>query len=155
MPRFVIQKHILIGPVRTGCRPGGQAKQRTAHFDMMIEKGGKLLTWSIPNILSLLKNDKITQAKKLPEHRSLYLHYEGKISRGRGKVKIWDKGTYQIKQCRDDFILISLKGKRLKGLYCLIADLELPHYWWILNPVRKSDPYGRWVATDNNGNHNR
>lgn len=118
MPRFVIQKHI---------------KRQAFHFDLMLEKGGKLLTWSIPNILSLLKNSKITQAKKLSEHRLLYLDYEGKISRGRGKVEIWDSGTYQAKQYCDGFILINLEGKRLKGLYYLFSDLEQQDSWWILN----------------------
>lgn len=116
MPRFVIQKHI---------------KRRTSHFDLMLEKDDKLLTWSTPNILSLLKNGKITQAKKLSEHRLLYLDYEGKISRGRGKVKIWDNGIYTAKQNYNYFI-INLNGCRLKGWYYLTPDLEQRNNWWIL-----------------------
>lgn len=131
MPRFVIQKHV---------------KRRTSHFDLMLEKHGKLLTWSITDILSLQKKGKAVQAKKLPDHRLLYLDYEGKISRGRGNVQIWDRGTYQAKQYHNAFIFINLKGNRLKGWYYLIADLEQKDNWWILNPVRKSD---------NNGTHNR
>ena len=118
MPRFVIQKH---------------TKRRTAHFDLMIEKGRNLITWSIPNILSLLNSDKITQAKKLPNHRLLYLNYEGKISRGRGKVQIWDNGTYMAKQTNNYFMLINLAGRKLKGEYYLIPDLEQKDTWWVLN----------------------
>ncbi len=85
MPKFVILLH--------RAEPGD--KTQIDHWDLMIErpdsKGREtgLLTWSFhkPPVDGLQ-----CEAKRLPEHRSLYLDYEGPISGGRGSVEQILKG---------------------------------------------------------------
>lgn len=55
------------------------------HFDFMIESkpGGPLFTWRcfyVPTEIA------VTTAVRLPNHRAIYLDYEGPVSGGRGRV---------------------------------------------------------------------
>ncbi|MEK7449666.1 MAG: DNA polymerase ligase N-terminal domain-containing protein [Planctomycetota bacterium] len=116
MLQFVIQKH---------------TRGKSFHFDLMLacpalspEMGGTignrrpaLKTWRLPQ--SFWKS-KCQIACRLPDHRLKYLSYEGKISRGRGRVVIWDKGVYRIKRWRDNLVVFQLQGKKIKGEYCLV-----------------------------------
>lgn len=112
MPEFVIQKH---------------TKRRTHHYDIMLRQGTKLLTWSIKDIRTLQDIQGLTSARKLPDHRLIYLTYQGKIFRGRGEVKIWDKGSY----LRSGPSLIRLTGRKIKALYYLVPDIRPGQYWFI------------------------
>jgi hypothetical protein len=94
----------------------------------MLEKNGALLTWSINDILPLRKSGSVSAAVRLPNHRIDYLAYQGKISRGRGSVKIFDKGNYSfIGRCAA--ILLRLNGKIIKGNYCMV---DIDSKWWII-----------------------
>jgi bifunctional non-homologous end joining protein LigD len=108
MPCFVIQRHF---------------KKKTKHFDLMLEYSGRLKTWSFSNPLkrSKLETQKL---KPLPDHRLKYLKYEGEISNGRGRVKIWDKGFYRGVIMNKNFSVLQMQGKKIKGL---IIILSLPH----------------------------
>jgi hypothetical protein len=39
---------------------------------------------------------------------------------GAGSVKIWDRGNYEIKERTDEKLLFALRGRKLKGDYCLV-----------------------------------
>ena len=77
MPRFVIQHHL---------RDAGDE-----HWDLMLEVGGTLWTWSLPCPPAALP----AMAQQLTDHRLDYLEYEGEISGGRGRVAIHDAGLYE------------------------------------------------------------
>ncbi len=69
----------------------------------------------------------------LPDHRRIYLDYEGKISRGRGSVKIVDQGNYAVKYRIKEFWVVVFNGKRLKGRYLfLMMSRAKPKDWLIL-----------------------
>jgi hypothetical protein len=64
------------------------------HWDMMLETGSVLTTWSIPP-QSLTGLPFTCLAVRLPDHRKHYLDYEGEITGDRGTVSRIDAGTYQ------------------------------------------------------------
>ena len=69
----------------------------------------------------------------MPDHRRIYLDYEGKISRGRGIIKIVDKGDYDVIKWTKKTMLIRFKGKRIKGKYLfLMISRDKPENWLIL-----------------------
>lgn len=101
MPRFVILLH--------ECSPGDEGGN---HWDLMLEppsrSGGtvKLATWAL---FSEPQPGAPISAQRLPDHRELYLDYEGPISGNRGRVArvIWGQvewiqfgGAFQVAYLR-------------------------------------------------------
>ncbi|GHT16847.1 hypothetical protein FACS1894189_1570 [Planctomycetales bacterium] len=64
------------------------------HWDIMLENDSALTTWSIPPP-GVLEGQFACQATRLPDHRKVYLDYEGEVSGGRGNVSRIDAGTYK------------------------------------------------------------
>jgi hypothetical protein len=64
------------------------------HWDVMLENGSALTTWSIPP-QDIPEKNFTCQTKRLPDHRMVYLDYEGEISGGRGNISRVDAGTYE------------------------------------------------------------
>ena len=95
MPRFVILRHDS---------PQG------VHFDLMLEAGEVLKTWSLPQP----PEPGVEMAcNSLPDHRLLYLDYEGPISGDRGSVSRWDRGTYCIERQDEREWIVELAGNRI------------------------------------------
>ena len=94
--RFVIQHH---------------DREPDPHFDIMLERGDSLRTWSTPRP----PGEGESEARALPDHRTIYLEYEGEISGGRGRVRIWDRGEYRTEAWDDDRVSVILAGERLQG----------------------------------------
>lgn len=109
MPRFVVQHHTFAD--------GDQ------HWDLMLEVAGALWTWSLP--VPPDRHEALpASAKHLAAHRIAYLEYEGEVSRGRGRVRIHDRGTYQWTgeapaESADltDQLVFELHGERAGGLF--------------------------------------
>ena len=97
MPRFVILRHDS---------PEG------VHYDLMLEVGELLRTWSLPEPPAA---GLAIQCRRLADHRSAYLDYEGPISGGRGSVTRWDSGIYELQQQSDTCWAVRLVGERLRG----------------------------------------
>lgn len=105
-PIFVIQRH--------------EAKH--LHYDFRIEKDGSLKSWAIPKEPPETAGIR-RLAVQVEDHELGYEDFEGEIPEGRygaGNVRIWDKGYYLPVKFQPVEIIIDLKGKKLKGLYCLI-----------------------------------
>lgn len=84
--RFVLLRHSF---------PSGDA--RKSHWDLMLEQSENLFTLQLlalpsPDSPHLQK----IQAMRLPDHRPIYLEYEGPISGNRGSVHRAAQGSYQI-----------------------------------------------------------
>jgi DNA polymerase Ligase (LigD) len=111
MPRYVILKHETAGGV---------------HFDFMLEMGGVLKTWSLPQ--PPVQGIEI-DAEALPDHRSAYLDYEGPISDDRGSVTRWDWGTYEMECNSDSKLTVRLCGEKHKGRACLRRLSNVRNLW--------------------------
>lgn len=58
----------------------------------------------------------------LPDHRLIYLDYEGPISNGRGSVTAWDRGSFHIARCDENELVIHFSGEKLRGRAVLRKD---------------------------------
>jgi hypothetical protein len=81
--------------------------ERGTHYDLMLEHGGKLLTWAIPEPP---RAGLRTCATKLPDHRLAYLEYEGPVSDNRGDVRRADAGEYLVSQWDDTAMKLELRS---------------------------------------------
>ncbi|RKY39052.1 MAG: 3'-phosphoesterase [Candidatus Omnitrophota bacterium] len=103
---FVVQKH----------------KASHLHYDFRLEREGVLKSWAIPKEPPTSFSIK-RLAVEVEDHPLAYANFEGEIPEGlygAGKVEIWDKGSYLLREWGEKKIVFELKGKRLRGLYCLL-----------------------------------
>lgn len=91
------------------------------HWDLRLEMNGVLKSWALPKVPPRVKNLK-RLAVHVEDHPLGYEKFEGEIKEGYGKgsVKIWDKGTYELIENFPDKLVFEIKGKKLKGKYALI-----------------------------------
>lgn len=97
MPRFVILTH----------------DHPFLHWDFLLEWGGVLRSW---RLLELPRESPCAIfAEALPDHRRLYLDYEGPVSRNRGAVQRWDWGEYELLEDSPNGMRIRLSGQKVQG----------------------------------------
>ena len=104
--RFVIQKH--------------QATH--LHYDFRLEIEGVLKSWAIPKEPPTAPGVK-RLAIQVEDHALEYINFEGTIPEGMygaGTVKIWDSGTFTLKNKTEKIIEFTLHGTKLSGDYALI-----------------------------------
>jgi len=113
---FVIQIHSGHGPT---------------HYDLMLEAGQALATWRLDRPPTELSVGQEVRAEKLPDHRRAYLTYEGPVSRGRGEVRVLDRGAYDAAEASDERWMVTLRGRRVRGCF------EIAHCQdgWLLRRV--------------------
>jgi DNA ligase D-like protein (predicted 3'-phosphoesterase) len=105
MPKFVIQEH----------------NATHLHWDLRLELDGVLKSWALPKTPPRKKHLK-RLAVQVADHSLGYEKFEGEITEGYGKgsVKIWDKGTYELIDKNSERIEVEIFGEKLKGKYVLI-----------------------------------
>lgn len=94
------------------------------HWDLRLEMNRTLKSWAVPKIPPTKKGIK-RLAIQVEDHPLSYANFEGEIPEGNygaGTVKIWDKGTYELKEKDDKKIEVIFYGKKLKGNYVLIKS---------------------------------
>lgn len=106
MARFVLLYH--------ECPP---AVGKPSHWDLMLERDGRLLTWSLAALPAIWGGDGATDgqslaATRLADHRVAYLDYEGPISGDRGRVTRVERGEYDVLAEMDNEIRVRLCGER-------------------------------------------
>ena len=86
------------------------------HWDLMLEVGTALRTWRLhapPDTTTPIT------AETLADHRLSYLEYAGPVGGGRGSVKKWDGGEFEMLRQTVDRIEVDLHGETLSGLAVL------------------------------------
>ncbi len=104
------------------------------HFDFRLEMDGVAKSWAIPKNIPEKKGEK-KLAIQVSDHSIDYMDFEGEIPKGMygaGKVKIWDKGEYELITKSKKIIKLVLHGKRLKGTYALIRFPKAGENAWLI-----------------------
>ncbi|MBS1842922.1 MAG: non-homologous end-joining DNA ligase [Actinobacteria bacterium] len=128
-PRFVVQQH----------------DATRLHWDLRLEHDGVGVSWAVPNGIPLDPSEN-RKAVHTEDHPLDYMTFAGEIPKGEygaGTVEIWDSGTYELEKWRDDEIIFSFEGNRLRGRYVLF-QAGSANDWMIhrMDPVEGNpDPY--------------
>ena len=92
------------------------------HHDFRLEMDGVLKSWAVPKGVPEEKGLRHL-AIQTEDHPISYYDFEGIVPRGcygAGKVKIFDKGEYELIERTEEKLVFKLKGKKIKGIYCLV-----------------------------------
>ena len=113
--RFVVLHHQL--PADSG---------RSSHWDLLLQRthefGSGLLTFEVsvpPNEWGIS-----TFVKKLPNHRPLYLHYEGHLSDNRGSVTRILSGTIQWQVLTEELLILTVQSDESSAAISSGADRD-------------------------------
>jgi hypothetical protein len=101
MPRFVLLEHDHPHP----------------HLDLMFEVGDVLWTWQL---FSFPLAGASGEARRIFDHRPVYLDYEGPISGNRGRVRRLERGSYDWLEQGPGRLAARLNGERLVGRLDLV-----------------------------------
>ena len=95
---------------------------RRLHWDLRLEDDGVLKSWAIPKEPPAITGIK-RLAVQVEDHPLGYATFEGDIPEGNygaGKVRIWDRGSYEPIENKEGKRTFRLAGQKLKGKYCMI-----------------------------------
>ena len=78
------------------------------HYDLLFETspGSPLLTFRSP----VWPVTDESQPERLPDHRRMYLDYEGPVSGGRGEVRVVARGTCDLSRDGSDIVVTFRTG---------------------------------------------
>ena len=107
--RFVVQEHTT---------PEG------IHWDLMLEQDGSLITFRLedPPAYWLTRSGEACPPRtaiRIFDHPMRFLTYEGPVQKGTGKVRIADRGQYELRQQNDRLLNFHLHGALLRGSFTL------------------------------------
>ncbi len=128
-PRFVVQEH----------------HATRLHWDLRLEHDGVAASWAIPNGIPPDRSEN-RLAVHTEDHPLEYLEFEGDIPKGEygaGKMRIWDRGTYELHKWEEKKVEISFHGERLSGRYGLFRigrDEATKNDWMIHRMDPPADP---------------
>jgi DNA ligase D-like protein (predicted 3'-phosphoesterase) len=92
------------------------------HYDFRLEMEGVLKSWAVPKGIATEAGVK-RLAVQTEDHPLDYASFEGVIpegSYGAGRVAIWDKGTYEMKERGEKGMTFELRGAKLRGVYVMV-----------------------------------
>jgi bifunctional non-homologous end joining protein LigD len=122
--RFVVQEH----------------HARRLHWDLRLEHAGTLASWALPRGVPV-HPDENRLAVRTEDHPLEYLDFRGEIPKGEygaGTMSIWDRGTYEAEKFREDEVIATFAGERLRGRYALFRTRESD--WMIHRMDPPEDP---------------
>jgi hypothetical protein len=126
MSRFVLLRH--------DCPPD---YERPSHWDLMLESGDVLRTWSLAELPRAWQADRsqsatssdTIDAEELADHRLAYLDYEGPVGGERGAVRRVDASTFETETESADCWEVTLHGSVLRGRLTLRRSAADVHRW--------------------------
>lgn len=83
------------------------------HWDFLLEQGEVLRAW---RLLREPHAGAVIPAEPLPDHRRIYLDYEGPVSGNRGTVTQWDAGTFEVLAEAPGRLRVKLAGRRIHAI---------------------------------------
>lgn len=92
------------------------------HYDLRLEMDGTLKSWAIPKEPPVELGVK-RLAVQVEDHPISYATFQGTIPEGEygaGTVEIWDKGTYNLIDKKEDKLIVEINGEKLQGSYVLV-----------------------------------
>ena len=96
-------------------------RARAMHWDLRLEHEGTLASWAVPKgIPPDPKRNNL--AVRTEDHPLEYLDFHGEIPAGHygaGTMRIFDRGTYEVHKWRDDEVMVTFHGERVRGKYVL------------------------------------
>ncbi|MHA1238147.1 MAG: DNA polymerase ligase N-terminal domain-containing protein [Candidatus Odinarchaeia archaeon] len=123
-PIYVIQKH----------------DASHLHYDLRLEMDGVLKSWAIPKEPPVSVGVK-RLAVQTEDHPIEYAEFEGIIPEGQygaGIVEIWDKGSFELIDRKEDKITMIIYGKKLIGKYHLIKLKGSNKNWLFFKSPKQS-----------------
>src|SRR4051812_9541177 len=122
-------------PVATGRFVVQEHHATRLHWDLRLEHEGTLASWAVPNgIPDDPKRNR--KAVRTEDHPLEYLDFHGEIPKGQygaGTMTIWDRGTYEAEKWRDDEVIATFTGERLRGRYALIRTGKDDAKDWLMH----------------------
>ena len=100
-----------------------------AHWDVMISRGSALATWQAPADPADLAPGQAMAVRRLPDHRSAYLTYEGPVRGGRGEVRRVHHGLAAEIRRDPTGWLLRLEGQACPGRFELRQAGPEPQLW--------------------------
>jgi bifunctional non-homologous end joining protein LigD len=134
-------KHVAKGARSHGAAGGAAAARFVVHehhatrlhWDLRLERDGALASWAIPNGIPE-DPEHNRKAIHVEDHPLDYLDFEGEIPQGQygaGEVSVWDRGTYTCEKWREDEVIVTFAGERLRGRYALFHAGRSTQDWMI------------------------
>jgi bifunctional non-homologous end joining protein LigD len=94
---------------------------RRLHWDLRLEREGALMSWAVPNGIPEDPSEN-RKAIHVEDHPLSYLDFEGDIpqgSYGAGRIRVWDRGDYDLEKLKDGELIVVFHGERLRGRYAM------------------------------------
>ena len=119
-PRFVVQHHLAT----------------RLHHDVRLERDGVAVSWAVPKGLPDVPGVRHL-AVQTEDHPLSYLSFSGEIPAGEyggGQVRIWDEGTYDVREWADGKVTVRLHGRRHHGEFHLFrtGGGDDPSQWMVV-----------------------
>jgi bifunctional non-homologous end joining protein LigD len=102
------------------------------HWDLRLELDAVLKSWAVPKEPPQEAGIK-RLAIQVEDHPLDYIDFEGVIEEGygRGEVKIWDEGKFEVESRAQNKIVFFLHGKRLNGKFTLLKFAKAGENGWL------------------------
>ena len=99
---------------------------RSHHFDFRLEKDGVFKSWAVPKGLPESPGVK-RLAVQVEDHELEFAPFHEANPKGesvKGRIKVWDHGTYELEEWTEDRIAFDLNGCRVSGKFSLFRFKE-------------------------------
>jgi DNA ligase D-like protein (predicted 3'-phosphoesterase) len=117
------------------------------HYDLRLEMDNVLKSWAIPKEPPTFAGVR-RLAIQVEDHPVEYATFEGIIPEGEygaGTVEIWDRGSYNLIDRKEDKLVIEINGGKLKGIYVLVRFKDPKE--WLFFKKKTNYAQGVWVGS--------